>query len=168
MRGRTYHAALWLSLLACGALAEPRSRPGEPAIAALQAFLVQSLEANRKTFEGRTGRVDGFGAGDAYPQLWLRDSATLVPLARWHYPRAVLASWIEEHLAHQQPDGSLYDWIAAGPAAGFHAWAPNAREIFSRAKVVITADKNTTEADQEASAVDAVYDVWRLTGDDAW
>lgn len=168
MRGRRYHAVLWLSLLAGAALAEPRFSTGDAAVDALQALLAPALEANRKSFAGATGPVEAFGAGDAYPQVWLRDSATLVPLARWQYPRAVLGSWIEEHLAHQQADGSLYDWIAAGPAAGFREWAPNARDVFSAGVTVISADKNTTEADQETSAIDAAWRVWRLTGDDAW
>ncbi|HET7294650.1 MAG TPA: hypothetical protein VFM88_19670 [Vicinamibacteria bacterium] len=168
MRGGRYHAALCLSLLSGLALAEPRFQTGDRATDALQELLAPALEANRKSLLGATGRVEAFGAGDAYPQIWLRDSATLVPLARWGYTRDVLASWIEEHLAHQQPDGSLHDWIAAGPAAGFREWAPRAREVFSSGATVICADKNTTEADQEASAIDAAWQVWRLTGDDPW
>ncbi len=168
MRGRRYHAALCLSLLAGAAFAEPRFKTGDAALDGLQGLLVPALEANRKSFVGATGRVEAFGAGDAYPQVWLRDSATLMPLARWHYPREAIASWIEEHLAHQQPDGSLHDWIAAGPAASFREWAPHAHEVFSAGATVISADKNTTEADQETSAIDAAWQVWRLTGDDAW
>jgi len=168
MRGRRYHAVLWVPLLAGTALGEARFSTGDPAVDALQQLLLPALEANRKSFAGATGRVEGFGAGDAYPQLWLRDSATLVPLARWHYSRDVLASWIEEHLAHQQPDGSLYDWIAAGPASGFRQWAPHAEDVFKAGTTVISADKNTTEADQETSAIDAAWRVWRLSGDAAW
>jgi mannosylglycerate hydrolase MGH1-like protein len=168
MRGRRYHALLALFLLAGAARAEPQFKTGDPAIDALQPLLVPALDANRKAFVGATGRIEGFGAGAAYPQLWLRDSATLVPLARWQYPREVLASWIEEHLAHQQPDGSLFDWIAPAPAAGFREWAPRARDVFTAGAAVISADKNTTEADQETSAIDAAWQVWRLTGDGAW
>jgi hypothetical protein len=53
-----------------------------------------------------------------------------------------LTSWLEEHLAFQQADGSLYDWID------------------SRGK----ADKNTTETDQEASAILAAHQVFRILG----
>ncbi len=168
MRGRRYHAVLWVPLLAGTALGDARFSTGDRAVDALQELLVSALEANRKSFAGATGRVEGFGAGDAYPQVWLRDSATLVPLARWHYSRDALASWIEEHLAHQQPDGSLYDWIAAGPASGFRQWAPHAQDVFKAGTTVISADKNTTEADQETSAIDAAWRVWRLSGDAAW
>ena len=99
------------------ALAGTSYRTGDPAVDGLQPLLAQTLEANRKIFAGRTGTVNGFGAGTTYPQIWIRDSATLLPLTRWHYDRAHLASWLEEHLAHQNADGSLNDWVAAGEAS---------------------------------------------------
>src|SRR5438105_3106807 len=106
-----------LLLLATGALAAAWSPPSSPlspptpaeaaaatryvvadeAVQALEPLLRASLEANRKEFRGRTGTVRGFGAGTLYPQVWLRDSATLIPLSRWLYSREYLTSWIEEH-----------------------------------------------------------------------
>ena len=112
--------------------------------------------------------MKGFGAGTTYPQIWIRDSATLLPLTRWHYDRAHLASWLEEHLAHQNADGSLNDWVAAGEAARFTADAPRAREVFRAAGVVLSADRNTTETDQESSAVEAARVVFAATRDVAW
>ena len=38
----------------------------------------------------------------------------------------------------------------------------------ARKPIVISADKNTTEADQETSAVDAAYQVFQITGDLKW
>jgi hypothetical protein len=143
-------------------------RSGDPAIDALQPLLAQTLEANRKTFAGRTGVVRGFGAGAAYPQVWIRDSATLLPLTRWHYDRAHLASWLEEHLAHQNPDGSLNDWVAAGDAPRFVADAPRARVVHRAPGRILSADRNTSSADQESSAVDAARIVYAATGDRAW
>lgn len=134
----------------------------------LQDLLPPALEANRKRFEGRLGPAHGFGAGAQYPQIWLRDSATLAPLVRWLEPREWLTSWLEEHLACQQADGSLYDWIAAGPPEAFREWAPQAREVYRSGAVVISGDKNTTEADQESSAVHAAYEAFRASGDVAW
>ena len=87
---------------------------GDPAIDALQDLFRPTLESNRKEFQGRFTRVQGFRAGAGYPQLWVRDSSGLAPLSRWLYPRGYLTSWLEEMLAHQQPDGALFDWIAAG------------------------------------------------------
>ena len=112
--------------------------------------------------------ASGFGAGTAYPQIWIRDSATLLPLTRWHYDRAHLASWLEEHLAHQNADGSLNDWVAAGEPARFAADAPRAREAWRVGPLVLSADRNTTEADQESSAVDAAAVVHAATGDTGW
>jgi mannosylglycerate hydrolase MGH1-like protein len=176
-------AALAAGLLGVGPVGPARATPvppiadcgaesswsvSDPSLAGLMGLLRPSLAANHRSFQGQLGRVEGFGAGDAYPQIWLRDSATLVPVTRWLYPRPELASWIEEHLAAQNGDGSLHDWIAAGDAASFREWAPQARNVFVGAGVTLSADTNSTEADQEASAVLAAWHVWRATGDDGW
>ena len=130
--------------------------------------LQPTLAANEKRFTGRSGAVAGFGAGDKYPQIWLRDSATLPDLTRFHFSRAHLASWIEEHLIHQRPDGSLFDWIAAGPTASFAEWAPKVQLVHRAGPLQISADKNTVEADQESSAVIAAGRFFAFTGDTAW
>jgi len=141
---------------------------GDIALDGLQDLLRPTLEANRKEFTGRTGAVKAFGAGAHYPQVWLRDSATLVPLARYHYPAEYLTSWLEEHLANQAPDGGLDDWIAAGPVSEFVRDAPRARQVFRAGAATLTADKNTVEADQESSAVLGVCQAFAITGDRAW
>ena len=160
--------ATQLAALAGAQPAAPVLRGGDPLLARLAARLPPTLEKNRKRFTGQTGPVDGFGAGEAYPQVWLRDSATLVPLSRWLCPRATLTSWLEEHLAAQNPDGSLNDWIAAGPPEAFREWAPRVRALAAPAGVTLSADTNTTEADQESSAVLAAHEVFAATGDVAW
>ena len=126
------------------------------------------LDANRKELTGRTGPVRGFGAGSIYPQIWLRDSATLLSLARYRYPRAFLESWIEEHLAHQDPGGALHDWIAMGEPERFRADAPRVRVAFRQGTQTLSADRNTTMNDQESSAVLAAAQAFRITGDRAW
>jgi hypothetical protein len=141
---------------------------GDPAIDALQDVFRPTLESNRKEFQGRFIRVQGFRAGTGYPQLWVRDSAGLTPLSRFLYPRGYLTSWLEELLAHQQPNGAVFDWIAAGELRLFNQWAPQARELFRSGTVAISADKNSSEADQETSAVDAAWRAWRATGDNNW
>jgi len=143
-------------------------RTGDPGVDGLQPLLAQTLAANRKSFIGRTGTVQGFGAGTAYPQIWIRDSATLLPLTRWHYDRAHLLSWLEEHLAHQNADGSLNDWVAAGEVTRFKADAPRAREVHRAGGMVLTGDRNTTETDQESSAVEAARVVFHATRDADW
>jgi hypothetical protein len=140
----------------------------DPDLDRLQDLFRPTLDANLKRFPASTQTVRGFGAGDVYPQVWLRDSATLLPLTRYLYPRDVLTSWLEEHLAHQADDGGLDDWIAAGDASRFREWAPRVREVFRSPSAVLSADKNTTEADQETSAVLSAGQVFRVTGDSAW
>jgi hypothetical protein len=141
---------------------------GDPALDHLQDFFLPTLQANLKEFAGRTGPVKAFGAGARYPQVWLRDSATLGPLVRYHYPAEYLTSWLEEHLANQAEDGGLDDWIAPGPASAFTEYAPRAREVFRTGPVAFSSDKNTVEADQESSAVLGVCRAFRATGDRAW
>lgn len=139
-----------------------------PAIERLQAFFAPALERNRKEFAGTMGTIRGFGAGDVYPQIWLRDSATLLPLSRYLYSREYLVSWLEEHFAHQAPNGELLDWIAAGPTASFAPWAPRVRRLSSPESQPLSGDKNSVEADQEASAVLALSQAFSITGDRAW
>ena len=101
-----------------------------------------TLETDLVEFQGRTGLIRGFTAGAGYPQVWLRDAATIIPASRFFYPDSYLVSWLEEHLAFQKPDGGLEDWIDARGRS----------------------DKNTVETDQEASAVQAAYQVFLLKG----
>ncbi|MBN2371043.1 MAG: hypothetical protein JXO72_11210 [Vicinamibacteria bacterium] len=143
-------------------------RTGYADIDRLQFFFQPTLEANKKDFRGRSGKASGFGAGTTYPQIWLRDSATILPAARYFYDVEPLRSWIEEHLASQQSDGQLEDWIAAGPAAAFSEWAPRVKEIHRQGEIVLSADKNTTATDQEASAVLSAHRLFEITGDRAW
>ncbi len=103
-----------------------------------------SLEENAVTFPGRIGRVHGFAPGRDYPQIWLRDSNSIISASRCFYDAPYIASWLEEHLAFQAENGGLRDWIDAQGEA----------------------DKNTTETDQESSAVQAAYQIFQLLGTD--
>jgi hypothetical protein len=104
-----------------------------------------TLKHDEVSFQGKSGLVEGFAAGSAYPQIWLRDANTIIPASKYFYPLPYLSSWLDEHLSLQKPDGALWDWVD------------------SRGEV----DKNTVETDQEASAVQAAAQVFRLTGK-AW
>jgi hypothetical protein len=101
-----------------------------------------TMEENEVEFQGRTGPVLGFAAGAGYPQVWLRDAATIIPGSRYFYPEDYLTSWLEEHLAFQKDSGSLEDWVD------------------SRGR----SDKNTVETDQEASAVQSAYQIFLIKG----
>jgi hypothetical protein len=147
---------------------QTRYETGDRDLDALQGLLRPTLEANRKQMAGRLGRVQGFGAGEAYPQIWVRDGATILHLSRWLYPREELVSWIEELLAAQQPDGAIVDWIAYGEPRRFRQWAPRARAVAGEGSATITADTNTTEADQETSLVHAVHTACQAMGEIGW
>ncbi len=101
-----------------------------------------TLSQNQVTFEGKTGGVQGFSAGIDYPQVWLRDATTIIPASRYYYDLPYLVSWLEEHLAFQKDTGSLEDWIDSKGES----------------------DKNTTETDQESSAVQAAYQIFGILG----
>lgn len=108
----------------------------------IQKLIRLTLYENEVKFPGKTGPIRGFSAGKDYPQIWLRDAATIIPASRYFYDATYLSSWHEEHLAHQREDGALEDWI-------------DLRGHF---------DKNTTETDQESSAVLAAYQIFELLG----
>lgn len=126
--------------LAAGPMTDIRS--SVPEFQAELPLIKATLSHNKVTFAGKMGEVSGFAAGSGYPQIWLRDAATILPASRLFYDAPFLASWIVEHLAYQKTDGGLEDWID------------------SRGK----SDKNTVETDQETSAVRAAAEVVRIVG----
>src|SRR4051812_45518363 len=52
---------------------------GLPAAAVVADRIDATIAADRRRFSGATGPVEGFSAGTSYPQIWLRDSATVLP-----------------------------------------------------------------------------------------
>ena len=121
---------------------ETRAESSIPEFMELQKLIRLTLDNDVVEFQGRTGRISGFMAGAGYPQLWLRDAATIIPASRFFYPDDFLVSWLEEHLAFQKADGGLEDWIDGRGHS----------------------DKNTVETDQEASAVHSAYQVFLIKG----
>lgn len=119
-----------------------RLEPARTELTDLLKLIRLTLSHDETSFRGETGKVSGFRAGAAYPQIWLRDAATVVPAARFYYDDDHLSSWLVELLARQAGDGSLQDWLDPSGKCG----------------------KNTTASDQEASAVQAAAQVCRLKG----
>ena len=119
-----------------------RAESSIPEFLELQKLIRSTLDNDVVEFEGRTGKVQGFTAGAGYPQVWLRDAATIIPASRFFYPEAFLVTWLEEHLAFQKADGGLEDWVDYQGKS----------------------DKNTVETDQEASAVQSAFQVFLLKG----
>jgi hypothetical protein len=114
----------------------------QPDIDKLLKIIRLTLHQNEVNFKGRTGKISGFAPGSDYPQIWLRDANTILSASRYFYGQDYLSTWLEEHLAQQQQSGSLQDWID------------------SKGKT----DKNTTETDQETSAVQASFQIFTLLG----
>lgn len=106
-------------------------RTSVPEIHSLWHLIRATLGANRVAFAGRSGPVSAFSAGRLYPQVWIRDAATTIQASRYYSPEGEIVSWLEELLAFQEAGGGLPDWFD------------------SRGR----SDKNTTETDQEASAI---------------
>jgi hypothetical protein len=121
-----------------------RIRSDIPEFERLFSRIRETLRRNQVAFRGRRGLIRGFSAGSAYPQIWLRDAATIIPASRFFYTLPYLKSWLIEHLDRQKTNGELQDWLD------------------SRG----TADKNTTETDQETSAVHAAIQIAGLIGAD--
>ncbi len=102
----------------------------------------------RQTFRNneirRGGKLFGFAAGSDYPQLWVRDFATMLPYARFFYPPAEMEEVVDRFFLAQTPAGEVPDWVD---------------RIGRR-------DKNTVESDQESSLVLAAWQA--ALGDPAW
>ncbi|MBN1940047.1 MAG: hypothetical protein JW843_10695 [Candidatus Aminicenantes bacterium] len=136
---------LVLSALAAPEDPVPRTttfRSSIPELQPLWRLVRATLGRNRVAFPGKTGRVEGFSAGSLYPQVWIRDLATILPAAKYYDSRDSLVSGLEEILSFQGPDGGLPDWV----------------------DVRRSIDKNTTETDQEASMVLAAEQAVRIIG----
>jgi hypothetical protein len=85
------------------------------------------------------GNIFGFSPGSAYPQVWVRDTATFIGYAGRFYPFRTLARSVELFMEHQGADGEVVDWVDISGGTG----------------------KNTVETDQESSLVLAAYETGR-------
>jgi len=142
-KGRTVAAAVILAAgTLFGAAEFTTFRSSVPEFRSLWGLVRTTLRRDHVTFSGKSGPIAGFAAGALYPQIWLRDAATIIPASMYYYPAAEISSWLEEHLFLQKPDGGLTDWLDARGRS----------------------DKNTTETDQEASAVLAADRTVRILG----
>ncbi len=90
------------------------------------------------------GKFFGFAAGTTYPQVWIRDTSTMIGYARFFYPLPDLQGMLDRFFLTQGREGEIQDWV----------------------DTVGRCDKNTVESDQESSLVLAA---WQLALDDpAW
>jgi uncharacterized membrane protein len=78
----------------------------------LKKLIESTLDSSATSFEGKCGQIYGFYAGSSYPQIWVRDSATIIPITRYFYSDEFLRTWIEEFLINQAENGSIEDYIS--------------------------------------------------------
>lgn len=102
------------------------------------------IKSNFRKFTFENTPVWGHTAGAGYPQIWIRDSATIMPISRQTISGPALTSWIKAHLSIQEKSGELQDWI--GDDDKF--------------------DKNTVESDQESSLIIGAYEISKTIGYD--
>ncbi len=118
-----------------------RYESGRDWLDAEQFLLRQVFRNNEIRFQGK---FFGFAAGTTYPQVWIRDTATMLGYARFFYPLADLQGMVERFFLTQSPEGEIQDWV---DTAG-------------------RCDKNTVETDQESSLVLAAHSL--ALGDPGW
>ncbi|MCP5047055.1 MAG: hypothetical protein GY940_07770 [bacterium] len=104
------------------------------------------LRVTLKNSEIRTGdgEIFGFSAGSTYPQVWIRDTATLMRYAKGFYSLETLSRGVELFFRHQAAEGEIVDWVDVSGRTG----------------------KNTVETDQESSLVLAAYEI--VVSDSKW
>ena len=119
----------------------PLERPGIPGRAL--DLIRATLSRNKVTFPGKTGEVSGFAAG-------IRLSSDLAA-GRGHDHSGLAALLSTRPISRA---GSMSIWPSRNPTAALEDW------IDSRGQ----SDKNTTETDQETSAVRAAADIVRVLG----
>jgi hypothetical protein len=90
---------------------------------------------NCEVIRGR--RIWGFSPGSSYPQIWIRDTATLIAYAKHHYPLQIFKNMLQLFFEHQEENGAVPDWV---DISGQY-------------------DKNTVSSDQESSLVLAAYEI---------
>ena len=122
---------------------------GVPELAAMEPTIHSVLAEDHATFPGVDGQlIDGFYPGATYEYkavpnrtpfyLYVRDTATVLPMARFYFGNAALHSTVEELLRLQYPDGS----VSATVSPDF------------------VVDKATVTSDEETSAVLAAVEAY--------
>jgi hypothetical protein len=120
-------------------------RTDYPEINKLQALIVNTINTSATNFVDNGTLISGFYAGSGYPQIWVRDSATIIQTGRYLFPENFFSSWIEAFYDTQADNGSIPDYISP-----------------------YGSDKNTVETDQEASLVHSAYLHYKMTGNTSW
>src|SRR5262249_8726189 len=130
---------------------------GAPEVSAMESTIHKVLDNVHVQYQGVEGQsVEGFFPGPTYSYdkragwapfyLYIRDTATDLPMGRYYYGLPALRSTIEEFLREQYTDGSLSATI--GPD--------------------FKVDKATVVSDEETSAIVDATEAYDAMPDPAW
>ncbi len=130
---------------------------GIPEIAAMEPTIRGVLTQTHVQYAGADGHaVEGFYPGQNYVYaqaggwvtffLYARDTATVLPMARYYFGPSALRGTVEELLRLQYPDGSISGTV--GPAQ--------------------QVDKATVTSDEETSTILAAAEAYEAAPDEAW
>lgn len=142
---------------------------GEPQWENIIATSRSVLRAAHATFEGAVGNVFGFYPGSPYyyPEkpipfyFYARDTATILPAARYFFDDLTLRTSIEEHLALQYGPNTVSDDGDMGTKPGPGAISATV----SRGLIV---NKATVVSDEETSLIHGAYVYYRTAGGARW
>ncbi len=130
---------------------------GAPEVSAMQSTIHSVLSDVHVQFPGADGQaIEGFFPGPTYSYarqpnqtpyyLYIRDTATDLPMVRYYYGGQALRSTIEEFLREQYPDGSVSATISPDHKV----------------------DKATVVSDEETSAIVDAVEAYDAMPDPAW
>jgi hypothetical protein len=129
---------------------------GVPELSAMEPTIHVTLELVHVRYPGIDGQqVDTFYPGPTYSYdkpgwtpffIYVRDSATHLPMVRYYYGTTALRSTVEEFLREQYPDGSISATIAP----------------------TFKVDKASVVSDEETSAIIAASEAFDTLPDPAW
>src|SRR5947199_4028205 len=130
---------------------------GVPELAAMEQTIHAVLAEDHATYPGVDGQtIDGFFPGGTYEYradptrtpfyFFGRDTATILPMARYYYGNAALRTTVEELLRLQYPDGSVSATVSPDHAV----------------------DKATVTSDEETSTILAAVEAYTAAPDRRW
>ncbi|NOK61238.1 MAG: hypothetical protein GFH27_549305n7 [Chloroflexi bacterium AL-W] len=119
---------------------------GQPRFDTFYSKVKAFMEQNTMTYDINGEQVHGYRSPDS-ALLWLRDHA--YQARGFRYFEQDMTSLIDGFRREQRPDGSFPDYLA-------------------RPEIGIPAERMEVEADVEYLFVQAVYEAWQISGDDAW
>src|SRR5437660_1453259 len=130
---------------------------GAPELSAMEPTIHSILDRVHVKYPGVDGQqIEGFYPGPTYSYemlpgwtpfyVYARDSATIVPMARFYYGAGAVQSAVEEFLREQYPDGAISATIAPDHKV----------------------DKATVVSDEETSAIVTAAEAYDALPDPAW